>query len=880
MKTIHCRSSIERDEIRTRLNARLAFSDVTTRVFPLKASMNRLQDFCDNYLNFVDDDKGNRSPHYFKPALPWVYFQVLNYGEMNTATKSLGWIAQHEVLFLVPLAWYVVENGELRFKDWATVCPFVFVDNDISITTGREIYGWIKVKATLDRLDPNWADDPRKPRQLLDLRTELFPRAYAGEPLEQHTLLQITQAPPPSVFRDPFSKDALFGPGWTMAEAVRAAVSYGRDLLEAVVAPPLMGYDPRSVPTTVEMLARNVFNFTRFLPWWQPDRDTVRESSERAHGHGRNYYLNQINLKQFRDSSEPTYACYQAIVNSQLAIDHYYSGGALGPANLAFGDITGGFRILLHDYPEQQIQSVLGLEVEEWQQAPDNHRLAVLLPQFPFWASYDLRYDNGDTLCWRTKTSDWYGDPCKKNVCGDGRANGFNAAEGLAIQEQYGPFLYPDVTVRVFPLEADWETLRTYCDDNVNGQGDPPFGNELPTIGDSYFEPWGSYVYVCVVVHSNVDGIPFSGGNNIGPTAKNQVIFYLPVKWYRRGATGGTGPAHPKDPTLKLYRLAVLTPFAFGEGRQVISEREVNGLSSTYAELAGGPDVWLNTFRGKDRSILAQLTSMLITALDVGQPAREETVLEVVSVPEIVILELESGAKSFNDFLNTVWRWIGCWLAHGIYWLGRLIAWFFRKAFKPPRFLYYIGTERLNYVSLKRVMSTSRDAGKKVAHPFAYQALVLVRKTVERLFCYGWVDKDKWGLQQFVDRLDQDIRIDIHYHEQLDIANKLGLKHGRDISRPGSAPVREFRPRRPFAIRLQLAESLGANVQTKIQAQPWDRDQLVDPDLEAKWDTAPLSGSELADLVYFAKKDGPQQMIRKYVFWYGKGGKCWSWLKP
>ena len=80
---------------------------------------------------------------------------------MNTATKNLGGISQHEVLFLVPLAWYVVEKGELRFKDWATVCPFVFVDNDISITTGREIYGWMKVKATLDRLDPNWADDVR-----------------------------------------------------------------------------------------------------------------------------------------------------------------------------------------------------------------------------------------------------------------------------------------------------------------------------------------------------------------------------------------------------------------------------------------------------------------------------------------------------------------------------------------------------------------------------------------------------------------------------------------------------------------------------------------------------------------------------------------------
>jgi len=877
---IHCASSIERDDIRTRLNARLAFNDVTTRVFPLKASMNRLQDFCDNYLNFVDDEKGNRSPHYFKPALPWVYCQVLNYGEMNTATKSLGWIAQHEVLFLVPLAWYVVEKGELRFKDWATVCPFVFVDNDISITTGREIYGWVKVKATLDRLDPNWADDPRKPRQLIDLRTELFPRAYAGEPLEQQTLLQITQAPTPSVFRDPFSKDALFGPGWSVSEAIRASVGYGRDVFEAVVGPPLKGYDPRSVPTTVEMLARNAFNWTRFLPGWQPDHDTLRESNDRAHARGRNYYLNQINLKQFRDAAEPTYACYQAVVNSRITIDHYYNGGPLGPANLSFGDISGGFRLLLHDYPEQQIQSTLGLEVEEWQQAPDNHRLAVLMPQFPFWASYDLRYDNGDTLCWRTKTSDWHGDPCKKSVCDDGRANGFNAAEGLAIQEQYGPFIYPDVTVRVFPLEADPETLKTYCDENVNGQGDPPVGNQLPTIGDSYFEPWGHYVYMCVITHSNVDSVPFSIGNNIGPTAREQVIFYLPVKWYRRGAAGGSGPVHPDDPNLRLYKLGVLTPFSFGEGRQVISEREVNGLSSTYADLAGGPDVWLNTFRGKDRSVLAQLTSTLITALDVGQPAREETVLEVVAVPEGVLLELESGAKTLSDFLNAVWRWIGCWLTHMLYWIGRAIAWFFPKTFGPPKFLYYIWKEQFNYVSLKRVMSTGRDAGKKVTHAFAYQALVLVRKSITRLFSAGWVEPPQWGLQQFVDRLDADIRIDIRYHEQLDIANKLGLRYGKNISRPGGAPVQEFRPRWPFAIRLQCEEARGANVQVRVQDGPWGDDVLVDPGVANDWNVNPPVGPALADLIKFANSDGPQKMVKKYVRYYGRGGKCWSWLKP
>jgi hypothetical protein len=876
---IHTFSSIKRDEVRTSLNPRLAFNAVTNRVFPLKASMNQLQDFCDNYLNFVDEEKRNRPTHYFKPAVPWVYCQVVNYGQCATATKSLGWISQHEVVFLVPLAWYVIEKGELRFKDWAMVCPFAFVDNDISVTTGREIYGWVKVRAWLDRLDPNWADDPSKPGQVLDMRAELFPRAYAGEKLEQHSLLQITQAPPPSVFRDPFAKDALFGPGWSVAEAMRTSVGFVRDLFEVAIGFPMHGYDPRSVPTTVDMFARSALNWTRLLPSWQPDRDTVREVQSRAHARGRNLYFNQITLKQFRDAAEPSYACYQALVNSRIAVDHYYKGGLLGPANVAFGDITGGFRLLLHDYPEQQIQSTLGLEVEDWLQAADNHRVAVLTPQLPFWVTYDLRYDNGDTLCWRTKTSDWHCDPCPEKVRKYGRANEFNAAQGLAIQEQFGPFVYPDVTVRVFPLEADKDVLQRYCDENFNKQGDPPLPGELPTIGDNYFEPWGCYVYMCVIVHGP-ESIPWSQGNNIGPTAREQVIFYLPVKWYRRTVPGGASLSPIKDNSrsLTIFKLAVLTPFVFGEGRQVISEREVNGLPSRYSELAGGPDVWLNTFRGKERSVLAELTSLLITALDVGQPARDETILEVVSVPKPVLDELESETTTLLALFLAAMGWVHCVLCHIAYWIRRILMRLLPFLFKfcRPRFLRYIAAWPFNYVSLKRVMSTSHEAGKKVTQMFAYQALVLVEKTIDRLFATSWVDKKDWGIQRFVDCLDKNIRIDIRYHEGLDIVGTLGLKNGIDVSRPGSAPVLEFRPRSPFAVRLRATERRGCNVQTKIKGDPWGGDLLADPSAAGQFNPKLPTGGDLNDLLTFANQKGPQRTIRRYVRRYGRGCGCWN----
>jgi hypothetical protein len=877
---IDCVSLVERDRIRRWLNPRLAFNSVTARVFPLKASMNQLQDFCDNYLNFVDDGKRNRPSHYFKPSMPWVFCQVLNYGEMTNETRTRGWISQHEVVFSVPLEWYVVEKGELKFRDWAMVSPFIFVDNDLSVTTGRELYGWIKVRAWLDRLDPDWADDPRQPRCLIEMSTELFPRAYTGEELKASTLLQIMQAPPPDVFRDPFSKDAIFGPGWTWAEAARTSVGFVRKMLEAAAGFPLHGYGPRSVPSTVDMFARSALNMTRFMPWWQPDRDTVRGALARAHAGGRNYYLNQINLKQFRDAEEPIYACYQALVNSKVRIDHYYNGGLLGPANVACGDITGGLRLQLHDYPEQQIQSTLGLEVEEWQQAPDNHRLAVLVPQFPFWASYDLRYDNGDTLCWRTKTSDWKCDPCQEEVCKDGRANTFNTADGLAIQEQYGPTVYPDVTVRVFPLEASEETLQRYCDENINTD-EPLPGEELRKTGDHHFRPWGHYVYMCLINHSNVDSVPYSHGNNIGPTARPEVVFYLPVKWYRRKTSdpNSTLTKQLADGSnyLQLYKLGVLTPFVFGKGRQVISEREVNGLSSTYGELEGGPDVWLNTFRGKERSVLAKLSTLLVTALDVGQPASEESLIEVVSVPKEVLDELET--IPMTKIWKAIWRWLLCVLGRILYWIERIFVFVspWSITYLRPSFLVYIAALPFNRVSLKRLLMTSREAGKKVAHEFAYQALVLAQQTIDRLFDSGWIDKDEWGLQRFVDRLGDDIRVDIRYYEALDIVGTLGLKDGKDISRPGAAPVQEFRPHDPFAIRMHVTEGLGANVATKINTELWGEDLLVVPKKESERPLQfPQTSSARSLLAWFAGKDGPQKMIRAYVRVFGKGGRCWK----
>jgi hypothetical protein len=821
----------------------------------------------------MDEGKRNRPSYYFKSVVPWVYCGVLNYSQIAAATQSVGWIAQHEVFFLVPLAWYEIKNGELVFKDWAMVCPFIFVDNDFSLMTGREHYGWVKVRAWLDRLDPDWADEPRNPRVLMDMRTKLFPRVYAGEPLEPRSLLQITQEPAPNVLANPFSAEGLLSPLWGMSDALRTSIRFLEDTLGFVGGLPFKGYDARSVPSAAKMLTQSWLNLGRLLPWWQLDRDTMSEAYARAHARGPNFYLNQITLKQFRDAAEPKYACYQALVHSRVTIDHIYRQGLLGASSVALGDPTGGIRLLLHDYPEQQIQSTLGLEVTEWRRGEDKERLAVLTPCLPFWATYDLRYDNGDTLCWRTKTSDWHCDPCVDRVPKSGRANRFNATRGAAIQALHGPFVYPDVTARVFPLKADREHLLDYCEEYLNRHGDEPTVGELRTINGDRFEPWGDFVYMVVVTHGTEDSVAYSEGNNVGPIAGDQIVFYVPVKWYRKWPNDSEAFTEVNKEE-KLFKLGVLTPYVFGDGRQVVSEREVNGIPSLYGQVLGGPDAWLNTYRGQERSVLAHLQTLVVTPLDAGQPAREETLIEIVEVPDRVLDVLESELKSTGNVVAATVKWLNYWVFRLHYWIERLyglILGVFGIVLRP-RFLTYLAKLPFNYVALKEVKSTSKEAGKPVEREMSYQAIVLVEKTMERLFDGdAWVEKNDWKYQRFAESLNDNIRIDIRYHDMIDIAGKLGLGDPNIVSRPGSAPIQEFRPENPFMIRVHLEESLGCNVSTKVAGAPWSRDIAVHKETETRCSFEPLRWLERQWLKSFADEDGPQQMIKDYLRVFAKG---------
>src|SRR5262245_19941546 len=271
------------------------FDGVTSNVFPLRANMSRLTAFCDDYLNLAPELVR------FRPAVPWVYLMVLDYGRMEAKVGNFGWVAQHEIAFAVALEGYALREGRGEFVDWASVCPCIFVDNEMSLSTGREVYGWPKVKVSLDADVATWVSDPLAPQSLLTASAALFPELYAGKRPCSETFLRIRQQPPPWRTRLPPDPDR-FDPLGTLSRAITGFFGgFGR-LADMAAGLPIRGYP------------------TDGMPWLE----LLRQGSRYVTAFGAPPpLLNNITLKQFRDGEDPARICYQAITNSLMTVARF-----------------------------------------------------------------------------------------------------------------------------------------------------------------------------------------------------------------------------------------------------------------------------------------------------------------------------------------------------------------------------------------------------------------------------------------------------------------------------------------------------------------------------------------------------------------------------
>jgi len=578
-----------------------AFDGVIARTFPLRANLPALQRFCDCCLNW-----GDRSKAWFRPAAPYVYFCVLNYGRMQSTKANeahYGWVAQNEVFFAVPLAWGRDEGGRWVFQDWATVCPFIFVDQAWSVEVGREVFGWPKEEARFEREITAWAGrGPAEREQLLTISVETFDTPYAGERADHVVLVEIEREPP-------------------------------LDVSSRLWQAPLEVYNPLFAPLT----------FTReMVRWWSsPSLVDTAAAAARAFRPTNPYRpdnrsgslfppFSTINLKQARDLARPDLAVYKAVTAAPMQMLAMRRAGGLGEARFALGDPTGGYRIKVHRHPVYPIVETLGLvtsdedrHVDDRDNRPrgttvgtagntwiepfpapiedsggDVQHSVTLAPLFPFWLEGDLEYGKGITVVESVPRAGYV-------VPGRGAPHYDATWDARSIPAP--PYDYPNLTARLLALPASRATLQALLDDWFR---ETPVGRlelfPLDATGDDAF------VLLMITTSDEMS----AGANDVGRWWRRKVDFHLPVRWTPPGAADGC--------------FALVTAIAFADSAIATNVSRDFGSYVVRGHIHAPPDAWLG-HRGPEagRHVL-WLTTEALPALDVDAEAEERLILEIL----------------------------------------------------------------------------------------------------------------------------------------------------------------------------------------------------------------------------------------------------------
>jgi hypothetical protein len=724
------------------------FQKVVLRNFPLNANFRTLTRFCDKYLNIAD-----RFVH-FRPAMPFVVLSIVNYGKMSREAGNLGWTSQNELLFAVPIEWYERdEHGQLSFKGFAQVSPFIFVDDEDSQVVGREVYGWPKVQGWFSPgLDP-WVRHPLNRPGLLSLSASVFEEMFSGQVPRPRELLSIEAEAPPAFSVVPPQLDNILNPWVSIPKAITGWGGLVATVAEMLTAPAFRGYnalDREARPELLDSSADVLEVFTRTL------------------------LANTINLKQMRDAANPEEFCYQALTNASMEISQIRRGGFLGDLALLRGDPTGGFRIRLHEYANQPIVETLGLEVAG--RVAGAIPTVTLNPVMPFWQELDLTYRAGENICWRTKrgsqTSKWQNHagerPCHPDPDPDAAGSLYNTLGSNGFGVATGPFSFPGATLRVLPLPADGTKLALFVEEHLN---DPIRLLAKTNARDPRyrFEAWGDYVYMVVTAYGDM----VSETADIGNWAHRQVDFAVPVRWF--------------DHENKLLSCGFVSPFTFMDSDiGATTAREVNGFAARKAEIATAESSWLSE-QGPFADVrpLMDVKTKILAALNLDQRSEMRTIIEVVDGNLIAGMAAGQARRRWDDHLP--WKYVAeTWGRPLQAELKRMADMEPSKEFKALRALSVeiLGNRQpINQVSLKQF----RDA--EEVERACYQALVRTELVIERI----------WDIRE----LEDQTHVKIHRFPTLPIVETLGLRvQSRMLTDEGE--VECLQPIRPFYMKVGL----------------------------------------------------------------------------
>lgn len=300
----------------------LRISKVTTYGFALTARRDMLQAFIDRQLNSVS--KGQiRYSAVDVPCDPGVTFMFHCYNDAKhctSETEVVGYMTDRESAFMIPV-WQHRKGSLLpQLKMWI---PYLFIDVAEGMVTGREVWGYRKSYAHIET--------PPGPAgaSYLSCEANLF-KKFSPETFGQWgKIIQVRGT----------SRSGQPQPAWTGYEHM------ARELIERIGA--LSGL----AKVADELIGR--YLSTHPLP--------------------------VINLKQFRDATDSSRACYQALVNSPTEITDWTGGHFL----------DGDYEIEIATCDSHQIVTDLGLADKP---GPDS---TLVKPLYGFWCDVGFRTLNG-----------------------------------------------------------------------------------------------------------------------------------------------------------------------------------------------------------------------------------------------------------------------------------------------------------------------------------------------------------------------------------------------------------------------------------------------------------------------------------------------------
>lgn len=230
----------------------------------------------------------------------------------TSGTDAIGWEPGRECALWVPLIETDLATRKHRFVLWT---PYIFIDYTIGMLTGREVWGWPKVGGRITLA----GDDPSGPASFC-CETTLLETLAPATRTRVAPLLTVTGDAPLPATPAQWEGDCLDAAKMFIEALLGGMAS---ELIDDLLAGPIL-------PT--------------------------------------------VQLKQFRDSLDPTRACYQAIVDSPAQITGFAGAGPLDSRKYEFSITT--------CESHQIVADLLGRE-------PDPGRTIVPL-SFGAWASFDL----------------------------------------------------------------------------------------------------------------------------------------------------------------------------------------------------------------------------------------------------------------------------------------------------------------------------------------------------------------------------------------------------------------------------------------------------------------------------------------------------------